>query len=144
MLQIPHSQIPLHPQERDAGLNLGQYVQVFKKRWPLFVVPLLVVFAIGLVIVILRPATYASQGKLLVEIAADSVGFGSSHRHRHSRRTYPSDRATRHDAGQSADDCGQVSGVRRAPQLVWWSDHTVRHRGVGPGAKASANQADRA
>ncbi|MET0706244.1 MAG: sugar transporter [Tardiphaga sp.] len=67
MLQTPHSQIPLHPQERDEGLNLGQYVQVFKKRWLLFVVPLLVVFAIGLVIVILRPATYASQGKLLVE-----------------------------------------------------------------------------
>ena len=67
MLQTPQSQFPVRHQESDAGLNLGQYFQVFKKRWLLFVVPALVVFSIGLVIVILRPATYASQGKILVE-----------------------------------------------------------------------------
>jgi uncharacterized protein involved in exopolysaccharide biosynthesis len=54
-------------QESDAGLDPWRYYEVLKKRWLFFVAPAILISAIGATIVILRPATYLSQGKILVE-----------------------------------------------------------------------------
>lgn len=65
MLQTTYSQAPM--QEQTGSFDPWQYVEVLKKRWLLFIVPTLLIITIGSVIVFLRPVTYISQGKIIVE-----------------------------------------------------------------------------
>ena len=65
MLQTNFSQA--QTDEQASGFDPGQYVQVLKKRWLLFALPALLVLAIGTLIVFLRPVTYVSMGKIIVE-----------------------------------------------------------------------------
>src|SRR5581483_4859525 len=50
-----------------GGLDLRRYLDAFKKHWLLVFSTSLVVLLVGTPIVFLRPATYLSQGKILIE-----------------------------------------------------------------------------
>ena len=65
MLQTNFSQA--QTDEQASGFDPWQYVQVLKKRWLLFALPALLILAIGTLIVFLRPVTYVSMGKIIVE-----------------------------------------------------------------------------
>jgi uncharacterized protein involved in exopolysaccharide biosynthesis len=67
MLQTNQSQMQPQFEAPAAGLDPWQYVQILRKRWLLLVVPSSLVLLIGVTIVMLRPATYLSQGKILIE-----------------------------------------------------------------------------
>ena len=67
MLQTNQSQLQPQFEAPAAGLDPWQYVQILRKRWLLLVIPSTLVFLGGLAIVMLRPATYISQGKILIE-----------------------------------------------------------------------------
>jgi uncharacterized protein involved in exopolysaccharide biosynthesis len=55
--------------DTDLGylLQPAYYFGVLKRRWPFFVVPLLSVLLIGTAVTVLWPATYFSEGKILVQ-----------------------------------------------------------------------------
>jgi len=67
MLQNNYSQLQMHNEDDGPGLDPRYYLEVLKKRLWFLLIPLLLVSAIGSVIVILRPATYQSQGTILIE-----------------------------------------------------------------------------
>lgn len=54
-------------EDHGPALDLRRYYDAFKKHWLLALIPTFLVLAIGLPIVFLRPATYLSQGRILIE-----------------------------------------------------------------------------
>ena len=88
------------------GFDFARYIGAVKKHWLLVIVSLAVVLIIGLPIVLLRPAVYSSQGKILNRITANSNRAGTAHRNGDGCGSRASDRATRHDAGQPTGRCG--------------------------------------
>jgi uncharacterized protein involved in exopolysaccharide biosynthesis len=60
-------QIAAEPPEQ--GLDLSRYLAILKRRILLLVVPLALVGAVGTAIVLLLPAIYLAEGKILVESA---------------------------------------------------------------------------
>src|SRR5258707_2632507 len=55
--------------EIDAGylLQPAYYLALLRRRWPYFAVPFISVLLIGIAITFLWPATYLSEGKILVQ-----------------------------------------------------------------------------
>jgi hypothetical protein len=64
-LQMPVQQVQYEDQSR--SIDPRYYFEILKKRWLLFAIPAVLILTIGIVIVILRPVTYVSLGKILVE-----------------------------------------------------------------------------
>ena len=64
-LQLPVQQVQY--EDRSRGIDPKYYFEILKKRWLLFAIPAVLILTIGIVIVILRPVTYVSLGKILVE-----------------------------------------------------------------------------
>ena len=56
----------------DQGLDPLHYLQLLKKRKYYALVPLVCVFGIGFAVAMLWPPTFLSEGKILVEITANS------------------------------------------------------------------------
>ncbi len=54
-------------EDRSYLLRPGFYWSVFKRRWPYFVLPFVVIASTGLAGALLWPATYLSEGKVLVQ-----------------------------------------------------------------------------
>jgi len=54
-------------EDRSHLLRPAFYWQVFKRRWPYFIVPFIMIATIGIVGVLLWPPTYLSEGKILVQ-----------------------------------------------------------------------------
>jgi uncharacterized protein involved in exopolysaccharide biosynthesis len=64
---LQNNQVQALYREPETSFDPRHYFEIFKKRWLFFVVPAILVAAVGAAIVILRPATYISQGKILIE-----------------------------------------------------------------------------
>src|SRR5665213_2640436 len=54
-------------EDRSHLLRSGFYWQLFKRRWPYFVFPFVLLAPIGIVAALLWPPTYLSEGKILVQ-----------------------------------------------------------------------------
>lgn len=54
-------------EDRSYLLRPGFYWNVFKRRWPYFVLPFVVIASAGIAGALLWPATYLSEGKVLVQ-----------------------------------------------------------------------------
>src|SRR3972149_6985584 len=70
MLQNNYSQTPVQQVQygdHSRSIDPWYYYEILKKRWLLFIIPAVLILTIGIVIVILRPVTYVSLGKILVE-----------------------------------------------------------------------------
>jgi uncharacterized protein involved in exopolysaccharide biosynthesis len=67
MLHNSQSQLQAPYEDQARGLDLWHYFDIAKKRWLFFVLPTVLTVTIGALVVILKPATYMSQGKILVE-----------------------------------------------------------------------------
>jgi uncharacterized protein involved in exopolysaccharide biosynthesis len=64
---LQNNQVQTLYREPDVSFDPRRYYEVLKKRWLYFIVPAILIATIGALIVIVRPATYISQGKILVE-----------------------------------------------------------------------------
>ncbi len=53
--------------DRSYLLRPGFYWELVKRRWILFVIPVVPILVVGLAIAALWPATYLSEGKILVQ-----------------------------------------------------------------------------
>ena len=78
MLQKSQQQGPYenHGQDRGQDLGLLQYFEDLKRRILYFLIPCVLVAAVGALVAVFWPATYVSEGKILVEsqaIPADLV-----------------------------------------------------------------------
>ena len=63
-----HPMIRLHTSSTPDQLLTPEYFyDVVKRRWLYFVIPFVLVFGVGAVITALLPATYVSEGKMLIE-----------------------------------------------------------------------------
>ena len=63
-----HSSSEYASHEQDAQLLAPEYIfGVVKRRYLYFVIPFLLIFAIGAVVTVLLPAVYVSEGKMLIE-----------------------------------------------------------------------------
>jgi uncharacterized protein involved in exopolysaccharide biosynthesis len=58
---------PPHAENREHLLSLAYYRELIKRRWLAFVVPFVVIAAAGIGVAVLLPATYLSEGKILVQ-----------------------------------------------------------------------------
>lgn len=69
MLQKVNFEDDFQPLQEDRShlLRPAFYWQVFKRRWPYFVVPFSVIAAAGVGIALLWPPTYLAEGKILVQ-----------------------------------------------------------------------------
>lgn len=69
MLQKVDFEDDFEPLQEDRShlLRPAFYWQVFKRRWPYFVVPFMVIAAAGVAGALLWPPTYFAQGKILVQ-----------------------------------------------------------------------------
>jgi uncharacterized protein involved in exopolysaccharide biosynthesis len=67
MLQKLASQPELPDADLSYLLQPAYYLGLLKRRWPFFLVPLLSVLLIGAAVTYLWPATYFSEGKILVQ-----------------------------------------------------------------------------
>jgi len=54
-------------EDRSHLLRPGFYWELFKRRWPYFVIPFVIIAAIGVGTAFLWPPTYLSEGKVLVQ-----------------------------------------------------------------------------
>jgi uncharacterized protein involved in exopolysaccharide biosynthesis len=54
-------------EDRSHLLRPAFYWQLFKRRWPYFVIPFAVIAAVGVGVALLWPPTYLSEGKILVQ-----------------------------------------------------------------------------
>src|SRR4030095_16079877 len=54
-------------QDRSHLLRPAFYWELFKRRWAYFLVPFVVIASVGLGLTLLWPATYSSEGKILVQ-----------------------------------------------------------------------------
>ena len=71
MLQKYQSEMPIG---EEAGFNLDpwHYYEIFKRRFLFFIVPFVVFLVGGLIVVVVLPPVYVSEGKVLVELQRDS------------------------------------------------------------------------
>uniref|UniRef100_Q07SP2 Lipopolysaccharide biosynthesis n=1 Tax=Rhodopseudomonas palustris (strain BisA53) TaxID=316055 RepID=Q07SP2_RHOP5 len=67
MLQNTLKNPPSFSEEGGPNLSLADLLAVVKRRWVYFVVPFVAIASIGLTVVLLWPATYLAEGKILVE-----------------------------------------------------------------------------
>jgi uncharacterized protein involved in exopolysaccharide biosynthesis len=69
MLQKVHFEDEFAAPEEDRShlLRPSYYWEVFKRRWPFFLVPLVGISVVGVAGVLLWPPTYLSEGKILVQ-----------------------------------------------------------------------------
>jgi uncharacterized protein involved in exopolysaccharide biosynthesis len=58
---------PASQEDRSHLLRPAFYWQLLKRRWPYFIVPFVVIAVVGVGIALLWPATYLSEGKILVQ-----------------------------------------------------------------------------
>src|ERR1017187_10159147 len=65
--QLSYPDQALPEQQADQLLTLEYFYDVIKRRALYFVIPFALIFAIGAVITALLPATYVSEGKMLIE-----------------------------------------------------------------------------
>src|ERR1700721_3181240 len=54
-------------EDRSHLLRPAFYWELFKRRWAYFFVPFVVIASAGLAVALVWPATYASEGKILVQ-----------------------------------------------------------------------------
>ena len=74
--QLSHQDHAPSEQPSDQFLTPEYFYDVVKRRWLYFIIPFALIFAIGAVVTALLPATYVSEGKMLIEsqeIPADLV-----------------------------------------------------------------------
>jgi capsular polysaccharide biosynthesis protein len=67
MLQRQSFQEQLPDDTQGETLSLSNFIELLKRRWLLFTIPFAVFLALGTMIAFTWPATYLSEGKLLVE-----------------------------------------------------------------------------
>ena len=65
--QLSHQDQAPYEQPSDQSLTPEYFYDVIKRRWLYFVIPFALIFAIGAVVTVLLPATYVSEGKMLIE-----------------------------------------------------------------------------
>jgi uncharacterized protein involved in exopolysaccharide biosynthesis len=65
--QLPYQDQPLNEAPANNFLTRDYIYGVIKRRWIYFVIPTALLFGIGAVITVLLPATYVSEGKMLIE-----------------------------------------------------------------------------
>src|ERR1035441_8955060 len=54
-------------QQADQFLTLEYFYDIIKRRLLYFIIPFVLIFAIGAVVTAMLPATYVSEGKMLIE-----------------------------------------------------------------------------
>ena len=69
MLQKVDFEDDFHTQEEDRSylLQPGFYWALFKRRWAYFFLPFILIASAGVAVALLLPATYSSEGKILVQ-----------------------------------------------------------------------------
>src|SRR4051812_25492700 len=67
MLQKLDSEPELRDTDLGYLLQPAYYLSVLRRRWPFFLVPFLSTLLIGTAVTFLWPATYFSEGKILVQ-----------------------------------------------------------------------------
>jgi uncharacterized protein involved in exopolysaccharide biosynthesis len=69
MLQKVDFEDDFHTQEEDRSylLQPGFYWALFKRRWAYFLLPFILIASAGVGVALLLPATYSSEGKILVQ-----------------------------------------------------------------------------
>src|SRR5450759_4849451 len=56
-----------YEQPPDQFLTPEYFYDIVKRRWHYFVIPFVLVFGVGAVVTAMLPATYVSEGKMLIE-----------------------------------------------------------------------------
>ena len=77
--------------DRSHMLRPAFYWELVQRRWLYFVIPFVIIASGGLAVAKLWPAVYLSEGKILVEFAANSDGTCPAHRHKRGTRAHPGD-----------------------------------------------------
>src|SRR6267154_6475097 len=69
MLQKLDSEQQFHDADADSGylLQPAYYLGLLRRRWPYFLIPFVSVLLVGSAVTYLWPATYFSEGKILVQ-----------------------------------------------------------------------------
>ena len=97
--------------DRSYLLRPGFYWELVKRRWILFVIPVVPILVVGLAIAALWPATYLSEGKILVQsqlIPTELVRPTVTNAAQERIQVIEQRVMTR---GEFARDCRQVSAV---------------------------------
>ena len=86
MLQKLSYQAQAPDEQNDQFLTPEYFFDIVKRRWFYFAIPFALVLAIGAVITAMLPAIYLSEGKMLIEVTADSHRACSADCHNPARR----------------------------------------------------------